>query len=135
MRRSIVLVGILIIFATGCSVILSDPEIVSARLALNDTAPDSVTSFSPEDAVYCIVELDKAPNSTEIRFVWRYLADDGAVTLHETTFSAGSGRLAARIEPRERWETGSYVLDIYLNDDKARSLKFSVENEPFRFGG
>lgn len=123
-----ILIGafVLILFIMACSVSASTANIADAWMATDDTGDTRVTTYSPFDTFYAIVDLRNAPDTTNIKAVWIAVNVEGAAPNEETSGTVGSGRVNFRLSLTEPWPPGEYEVDIYLNDKLSRTLTFEV---------
>jgi hypothetical protein len=114
----------------ACGFSASTANIKSASMARDSEGNDLTTTFSQNDDFYCIVELANAPDDTTVKAVWT--AVDAANTdpnyhIDDAETTQGSGTLYFSLTNDGAWPTGTYKLDLYLNDELDRTLDFEVQ--------
>ena len=131
-RRPILLLlsAVLVLLLTACEFSASTANIGSAILARDEAGSEPTTTFAPTDTFYLIVELNNAPDDTTVRAVW-YAVDGGDVApantlIDEATLTSGSGTLTFDLVSDTQWPPGTYRVELYLNDEIAQTLEFSV---------
>jgi hypothetical protein len=93
---------------------------------------DEAETFSPSDhTVHCMIELDHAAEGTMIRFDWIGV-DAGEWQNHslkqlDYTTKALENKVHAHLTLPRDWPEGEYKVDVYLNDQLARSITYKVE--------
>jgi hypothetical protein len=93
---------------------------------------EEAETFSPSDhTVHCMIELDNAAEGTMIRFDWVGV-DAGALQDHsikklDYTTKALENKVHAHLTLPRDWPEGDYKVDVYLNDQLARSITYTVE--------
>jgi hypothetical protein len=132
-QRTVVLIAVLAFLtltAAECS--FSTANISDAYMSTNHDGTDRVTTY-PQDAVfYAIVDLANAPDDTTVKAQW--YAVNAADTepnffIDEASVTGSDGRWTFNLanEAGFLWPTGTYRVDLYLNDKLDRSLDFSVQ--------
>jgi hypothetical protein len=119
----------MVLFIMACSISASTANIADAWMATDETGRTRVTTYSPFDMFYAIVDLRNAPDTTNIKAVWTAVNVEGITpneVLNETTLTTPSGLLNFRLSLTEPWPPGEYKVDIYLNDKLDKTLKFEV---------
>ena len=96
--------------------------------------PVSLThAFEPTDEyLHAVVQLKWAPRLPRIKVVWYAVAVTGQApntklketVLPEQAFTGS--RLVFYIGPQTAWAAGTYAVEIYVNDELARRVDFSV---------
>jgi len=96
------------------------------------------TTFSPNDnPLHCVVGLVRASKGTKIKMSWiaveaggqhNYKLLDRVVELN-----GNQSTVDAYLELPHPWPTGSYKVDIYLDERLERTLPFNI-SEPVRTG-
>ncbi len=98
-------------------------------MATDETGDTRVTTYSPFDTFYAIVDRRNAPDTTNIKAVWIAVNLEGAApneVIRETSGTVGSGRVNFRLSLTEPWPPSEYKVDIYLNNKLNRTLTFEV---------
>jgi hypothetical protein len=119
----------MVLFIMACSISASTANIADAWMATDETGSTRVTTYSPFDTFYAIVDLRNAPDTTNVKAVWTAVNVEGAApneVINETTGTMGSGLLHFRLSFPEPWPPGEYKVDIYLNDKLDKTIKFEV---------
>jgi hypothetical protein len=129
--KPVILIGacMLVLFIMACSISASTANIADAWMATDETGRTRVTTYSPFDMFYAIVDLRNAPDTTNLKAVWTAVNVEGITpneVLNETTLTTPSGLLNFRLSLTEPWPPGEYKVDIYLNDKLDKTLKFEV---------
>jgi len=115
----------------ACGGSISTAKISNAYLTANSDGSGETTVFSPTDTFHAIVELKNAPDDTTLKAVWIAVdvpdVDPNFVIEETSTTSNGNDLITFDLSNDTTWPTGSYKVDIYLNDKLDRSLEFTVE--------
>lgn len=101
-----------------------------AKLARDPEGSQPTTLFAQDDTFYFLAELVNAPPTTRVKASWTALEVDGMqlnLPVDEAEITSGSGLLQFKLANNELWPAGRYKIDLYLNDQLARSLEFQVE--------
>jgi len=123
---------------TPASSDLGDVPIIiqNAYLALDQDGEKPSTVFKPEDDFYVIVEVADTPEEATLKSIWiakdaRGLAPDSI--LHEYEMPVTGGKYWMRNSKIEGSRgPGSYVVELYLDDELERTLVFEVRSKgPF----
>jgi hypothetical protein len=128
----VALVGSFLIAAliASCSFSLSAAKIKSVHLARDKDGNSRTEVFGSNDVFYAVVDLENAPDDTEVKAVWTSVEAEGVTPnteLYETEVKAGSGKVAFSLQRDTPWEVGKYKVDIYLNDENEKSVEFEVQ--------
>jgi hypothetical protein len=117
---------------------ITDVEIVKLYMAKDNgsgAAGDETDTFTPtEHTVHLMVELNKPAEGTEVRFDW-IAVDAGSVKdfsmkkLDYTT-KTNENKVHAQLTWPKDWPEGDYKVDVYINDQLARSLAYKIAAEP-----
>lgn len=110
-------------------------EITRAYLARdngNEEPGDEVQSFSPSDrTVHVVVQLDHAAEGTQVSFDWIAVdaggLKDRSIKKLDYMTKALESKVHAHLTVPEDWPEGDFKVDIYLNDQLARSIAYKVE--------
>ena len=87
---------------------------------------DSTDKFGPNDTIYASVATDGTAPSASVRAKWTF--EDGQ-TVDETTRTiapAGRDRTEFHIAKPNGWPAGKYKLEVFLNDQSAKTATFEV---------
>ena len=98
----------------------------------NEEPGDEVESFSPSDrTVHVMVELDHAAEGTQVTFDWIVVdaggLKDRSIKKLDYTTKALESKVHAHLTVPQDWPEGDFKVDIYLNDQLARSIAYKVE--------
>lgn len=134
--KQIIYVGLLLLlpllWLTACGdreLSFSTANIADARLTKDEAGTQTTTTFNPEDTFYLIVNLANASDSTTVKAEWTAVSVEGAApntVLDDVILTSGSGTLTFDLTNNNRWPTGDYQVDLYLNDELERTLTFRV---------
>jgi hypothetical protein len=133
MKRTLLIIAVLVFLtltAAQCSVSTAN---ISQAFMAEDPDGNTVTTIYQADAVfYAIVDLANAPEDTVIKASW--YAVQAADTepnffIDEASITSSDGRLTFNLQNQAGmlWPSGTYRVDLYLNDKLDRSLEFSVQ--------
>ncbi len=129
-RKLFLLLASLAFFSLACAAFTPHrATIQNVTLSADILGAHPTTTFSPSDTFYCNVSLDNAPEGTRLAVVWTAVQVDGAgsnTTIRRTETRTGSGVTHFKLGNRIYWPTGKYRLDLYLNDQLAREVDFTV---------
>lgn len=107
----------------------AEPEVVSVTMAkelAKDYKPIKETAeFLPTEPFNCSVKVANLSKGAEVKTVWFY----GEELLEEVPYIAdesGSGYIGFTLEPEDYWPIGKYKVKVYLNDQYAKEVDFSV---------
>lgn len=132
-RKSFLVVMLTAIMAVSlaCNTLRLGPVgVKDAKLARDPEGSQPTTLFAQDDTFYFLAELVNAPPGTRVRASWTALEVDGMqlnLPVDEAEITSGSGLLQFKLANNELWPAGRYKIDLYLNDQLARSLEFQVE--------
>lgn len=119
----------LMLFILACGFNVSTASIADAWMATDESGNNRVTSYSPFDTFFAIIDLRNAPDTTKLKAVWTAVEIDGVQVnelIQETTGTMGSGLINFKLKLSEPWPLGRYKVDIYLNDKLDKTLEFQV---------
>jgi hypothetical protein len=86
--------------------------------------------FSPNQVIYCHVELQNAPAGTQTRAVWFVVQAQNAQPgskIDEVTFDQPGDSIIFNLSPTKPWPIGTYKVEIYINDELVQTLDYSVQ--------
>jgi len=118
----------LIVWASGCS--FSTANIKSAKLTADKEGTQETTVFSPDQVIYCLVQLANAPDDTKVKADWIAVEAQGAAPntkIADVEKTSGDGMITFDLSNTQPWPTGKYKVDLYLNDKLDRTLEFQVQ--------
>jgi hypothetical protein len=123
-------IGVLLLITAACSFSASTAKIKDAWTARdNNGTPEKTTVFAQDDIFYCMVVLANAPDDTVVKSVWYAVNAEGVdpnYLISETEFTGG-GEMTFNLTNDTLWPSGSYKVELYLNNELDRTLEFSVE--------
>lgn len=116
--------------ALACGGSFSTASIGNTWMASDIEGNNRTTIFSPEDDFYAFVELQNAPDDTQLKAVWTAVnaADtEPNLVINETEFTSGDSLVYFQLFNDQLWPSGTYKVDIYLNGALATSMTFEVQ--------
>jgi len=119
---------LILLSAMACS--FSTANIEEATMARDYAGTDPTTTFAQDEVFYCVVILANAPDDTTVKASWTAINAEGAdpnTFIDETELTSGSNSLHFELSNTNLWPTGTYKVDLYLNDELDRTLEFEVE--------
>jgi hypothetical protein len=122
----------LILASLACSFSASTASIGEVWTARDDAGDDRTSIFNPTDTFYAFVELNNAPDDTKLKAVWTAVdtpVSEPDTLIDEAELEAPSGTHQFSLETDTTWPPGVYKVDIYLEDELAKSLIFEVQGE------
>jgi len=101
-------------------------EAVTARSLDDEYKPvEETTEFYPDETFYCSAEVSNLEKGAKVKAEWFF----GEEFLGEYTYTAeegGSGYVGFNLTPEETWPMGDYKVEVYLEEELARTVTFSV---------
>jgi hypothetical protein len=93
---------------------------------------DQTESFAPADhTVHCVIVLDHPAEGTQIRFDWIGVDagefQNSSLKKLDYTTKAPENKVHAHLTLPRDWPEGDYKVDIYLNDQLARTITYKIE--------
>jgi len=86
--------------------------------------------FSPDQQTfYLLVDLSNAPEDTTVKSVWTAVEAEGVepnFAIDESSITSGDGTVTFDLTNESLWPTGTYQVEVYLNDELDRTLAFEV---------
>jgi hypothetical protein len=127
-----ILLGLLalILTALACGGSFSTANISEAWTASDVDGEVRTGVFSQSDDFYAFVDLNNAPEDTQLKAIWTGVSIEGEepnTVINETVFASSDGIVYFQLFNDELWPIGSYKVDIYINDSLATTLSFSVQ--------
>ena len=113
----------------ACGFSASTASLGDAWLSSDDSGNNRTTVFSQDAIFFAQVDLRNAPDDTQIKAVWVAVDAEGVepnFEITQTDMQSGSSTLTFRLSNDNLWPTGTYKVDLYLNDNLAQSLNFEV---------
>ena len=120
----------LVISTLACGGNFSTANIGDAWLSNDSEGNNRTTTFSQEDTMNLFVELNNAPDDTELKVAWIAVDAEGVdpnYLLNETNFTSSDDVVHFDLSNDNLWPVGSYKVDVYLNGTLDRSLTFEVQ--------
>ena len=110
---------------TGAGVRVTDVTLGRA-VGGDRSITDQTDTFRPTDTIYASVATEGSAASTTIRARWTY--EDGQVVNESTRTIAPNTRAHTdfHISKPDGWPTGTYQLEVFLDDRSVETKKFEV---------
>ena len=123
-------VVLLALAALACGGSFSTAKISDAVLSADPSGTPETTVFTPDQQTfYLLVGLANAPDDTAVRAVWTAVEADGvepSFVIDEASVTSGDTTLTFDLANDGPWPTGSYKVDVYLNEELDRTIPFEV---------
>ena len=113
----------------ACGGSFSTANISESWMATDIEGTNRTTVFSPEDDFYAFVDLQNAPDDTQLRAVWTAInaADtEPNLVINETEYTSSDQVVYFQLFNDQLWPAGSYKVEVYLNDTLATTMTFEV---------
>jgi hypothetical protein len=125
-------VGVLALLAMACGFNVSTANFANAFMSADSDGNQPTTVYGQEDVFYAIVDLANAPDDTVVRAVWFAVDAEGEepnTQIDDVSVTSGDARLTFDLTNATGmiWPTGTYRVDLYLNDELKTTLNFSVQ--------
>lgn len=124
----------LVFSALACESLSTEMSLENLRLAYDENGEQVTSTFGADDIFYAVADLKNAPQGTLVKAVWTAVdvpdTDEGLEFQEQTldiTEESFSGAIYFQLSNDERWPSGQYKVDLYLNETLAQSMEFSVE--------
>ena len=114
----------------ACSFNASTANIQNARMARDYDGNEPTQVFTQDETFFCVADLANAPDDTTVKAAWTAVAVEGAdpdTFIDETELTTGSGTLHFELSNDGVWPTGTYKVELYLNDELQETLEFQVQ--------
>jgi len=126
-----ILLALMVLFLSvlACEASASTANISDAWLSTDEAGSERVTVFAQDVVFYAQVDLQNAPDDTVLKAVWTAVeAQDTEpnLVITETELTTGSGQVQFTLSNDNLWPIGKYKVDIYMNDQLAKTLDFEV---------
>lgn len=126
-----ILLALMVLFLSvlACEASASTANVSDAWLSTDEAGSERVTVFAQDVVFYAQVDLQNAPDDTVLKAVWTAVeAQDTEpnLVITETELTTGSGQVQFTLSNDNLWPTGKYKVDIYMNDQLAKTLDFEV---------
>jgi hypothetical protein len=108
----------------------STANIGDAWLSTDAEGSNRTTTFSQSDVMNLFIELNNAPDDTELKVAWIAVSADGLdpnYLINESNYTSGDDTVHFDLTNDMLWPVGSYKADVYLNGTLDRSLTFEVQ--------
>jgi len=124
----------LVFSSLACEALSTEMSLENLRMAFDEDGNQVTSTFSSTDVFYAVADLKNAPQGTVVMAKW--IAVDVENTDPELEFQEQtiditeemfSGTIYFQLSNDDGWPSGTYRVDIYLNDALAQSLEFTVE--------
>ena len=122
-------VMILLLVTLACGFSVSSANIEDLQMARDPDGLETTTVFNQDDGFYAVMNLKNAPEDTLVKAVWTAVDVEGAEPDYEITateITTGSAPVYFELTNPNPWPTGSYQVEIYLNDELQETLAFEV---------
>jgi len=113
----------------ACNLSFSTANIADAWMSTDEDGNNRNTVYNQDAVFYAQIDLRNAPDDTKLKAVWSVVeAEDTQpnLVINETEFVSGSGQIHFELSNNILWPIGTYKVDIYLNDQLAKTLEFEV---------
>jgi hypothetical protein len=109
-------------------------DVVMAGAVSGDTQEpaDLKSVFAAQDVIHAVVQIKDAPKNTQFKAVW-YVVDVGTVANPDSVIDTsevtteGTRNIDFSLSPTNPWPTGSYRVEIYINDEKVKEATYTVQ--------
>ena len=130
-KKFSILLALTVLFmsALACEFSASTATISDAWMSTDENGAERVTAFTQDAVFYAQVDLQNAPDDTTLKAVWTAVeAQDTEPNflINETEFVTGSGQVHFTLSNDNLWPIGKYKVDIYMNDQLAKTVEFEV---------
>lgn len=128
----------IVFILSGCITITSNENLV-AQITDNTMAlevdEETFEVITPSDifkqdtqTIYLVTQVESAPKGTMIKAEWYYLDDEVFITSTDVEPIYQSQPLLFSLsKPDNGWPKGKYQVILYINDENATTVFFSVE--------
>ncbi|MBN1311674.1 MAG: hypothetical protein JXB30_09660 [Anaerolineae bacterium] len=127
----LVVFAMMILAALACEASFSTASIDSAVMAADEDGTQETTVFAADQTFYCIVTLANAPEDTKVRAVWTAVdaeGEDPNLEMDQSELTiVNENVLTFSLSNEGLWPSGTYKVDLYLNDELDRTLEFTVQ--------
>jgi hypothetical protein len=106
-------------------------DMSDVKMATDEDGKHPTEVFSPNDTFYCVGYLKNAPEDTKVTAVWIASDIEGIkpdTKIKQISAKGGSGMFRFNLSPTDSWPTGTYEVELYLNDANkpTEALAFEV---------
>jgi hypothetical protein len=118
--------------AITASGLISKVTMAKDTQGANKDPVNPATVFDPTATIHAVVALDKAPTNTRVKAIW---FATNAVTVdcntqvgqpYELT-TDGTRNVDFTLSPNQSWPTGSYRVEIYINDNLDQVVDYTIQ--------
>jgi hypothetical protein len=132
LTRLAVLIGVVVVLmsVSACEASFSTASISEAWMSADEAGDERVTSYAQDATFYAQVDVSNAPDDTALKSSWVAVDVEGAdpgLVIDEVEIAVGSGVSFFTLTNDGPWPVGAYKVDIYLNNELAETVEFSVE--------
>jgi hypothetical protein len=128
--RIVIVFTLLALAALACGGSFSTAKISGAVLSADPSGSPETAVFSPDQQTfYLLVDLSNAPDDTTVKSVWTAVEAEGVepnFAIDETSVTSGDGTVTFDLTNDGPWPTGTYQVEVYLNDELDRTIPFEV---------
>ena len=121
---------VLLLASLACEASASTANIADVWMSADEAGDQRVTSYAQDANFYAQVDLQNAPDDTMLKAVWTAVEaqdTEANLVITETEFTTGSGVVNFNLTNDNLWPTGTYKVDIYMNDMLSTTLEFEVQ--------
>ena len=121
---------VLLLASLACEASASTANIADVWMSADEAGDQRVTSYAQDANFYAQVDLQNAPDDTVLKAVWTAVEaqdTEANLVITETEFTTGSGVINFNLTNDNLWPTGTYKVDIYMNDMLSTTLEFEVQ--------
>jgi hypothetical protein len=118
--------------AITASGLISKVTMAKATQGANKDPVNPTTVFDPTATIHAVVALEKAPTSTRVKAIW-FATNAETVDCntqvgqpYELT-TDGTRNVDFTLSPNQSWPTGSYRVEIYINDNLDQVVDYTVQ--------
>lgn len=125
---------VLLAATLACSLGGGELSLTNARMAFDEDGNQPTAVFSPNDAVYVVMDLSNAPVGTLVVSKWYYISVDGVapntlideadITIDQDGFT---GTVHFFFPANSDWPVGTYAVELYLNGELITTQNYSVQ--------
>lgn len=120
----------LLVASLACEASASTAKIAEVWMSADEAGDQRVSSYAQDAIFYAQVDLQNAPDDTVLKAVWTAVDvqdTDPDLMITETEFTTGSGVINFNLSNDSLWPTGTYKVDIYMNDTLSETIEFEVQ--------
>jgi hypothetical protein len=123
-------VVVMVLVSLACGFSASTANIKDAYMSADEAGTQKTTEFAQDAVLYAVVTLANAPDDTTLKAVWYAVnAQDTEPNykIDEVTTTTGDGVVPFTLTNDNLWPTGTYKVELYLNDKLEKTLDFEVK--------